>query len=111
MFCVARGTMGSVQDTVSDKALRVVDGAIYVAKAAPLGTVVKASQAAQFSLHGTIGCINASDLSWKPFFYPFCGTTMSRLVDTASISSTGRLSISKVTIWCFSAIPCRCQWR
>lgn len=30
-----------VQDTGVDKALRVVDGAIYVAKAAPLGTAVK----------------------------------------------------------------------
>lgn len=30
-----------VQDTVGDKALRVVDGAIYVAKSAPLGTAVK----------------------------------------------------------------------
>lgn len=29
------------QDTGVDKALRVVDGAIYVAKAAPLGTAVK----------------------------------------------------------------------
>lgn len=29
------------QDTVGDKALRVVDGAIYVAKSAPLGTAVK----------------------------------------------------------------------
>lgn len=67
ILCVVRGSMGSVQDTVSDKALRVVDGAIYVAKAAPLGTVVKASQAAQFSLHGIIGCINASEFSSKPF--------------------------------------------
>ncbi|CBJ27220.1 Zinc finger FYVE domain-containing protein [Ectocarpus siliculosus] len=30
-------------DTVGDKALRVVDGAIYVAKSAPLGTAVKVS--------------------------------------------------------------------
>lgn len=30
-----------VQDTVGDKALRVVDGAIFVAKSAPLGTAVK----------------------------------------------------------------------
>lgn len=31
------------QDTVGDKALRVVDGAIFVAKSAPLGTAVKVS--------------------------------------------------------------------
>lgn len=34
-------TRDSAQDTVGDKALRVVDGAIYVAKSAPLGTAVK----------------------------------------------------------------------
>lgn len=66
ILCLARVTMASLQDTVSDKALRVVDGAIYVAKAAPLGTVVKASQATQFSLHGAIGGISASDFSSKP---------------------------------------------
>lgn len=32
-----------LQDTVGDKALRVVDGAIFVAKSAPLGTAVKVS--------------------------------------------------------------------
>lgn len=42
-FCSWRKRMISwlAQDTVGDKALRVVDGAIYVAKSAPLGTAVK----------------------------------------------------------------------
>lgn len=41
LFCFYYIFSVIVQDTVGDKALRVVDGAIYVAKAAPLGTAVK----------------------------------------------------------------------
>ena len=39
-----RCAVDCTQDTAGDKALRAVDGAIYVAKVAPLGTAIKASR-------------------------------------------------------------------